>query len=72
MKKKPDRPNKQSTPKDTPATRRRRLQQRLKEMSAQNEREMSALMKSVERIKSTFRSKKPKKSNNSSERTARN
>lgn len=72
MMKKSDKPKKLSIPKDTPATRKKRLQQRLKEMSAQNEREMSALMKSVDRIKSTFRSKKSNKPNNSSERTARN
>jgi len=46
------------TPKDTPATRKKRLQQRLKEMSERNDREMSALMKSVGKIKSALRSKK--------------
>lgn len=48
-------------PKDTPATRKKRLQQRLRELNERNEREMSALMKSVERLKSAFRSKKASK-----------
>lgn len=42
--------------KDTPATRKRRLQQRLKELSDKSEQELSALMKSVEKMKSNFRS----------------
>ena len=50
------------TPKDAPAARKRRLQQRLREISERNDREMNALMRSVERIKSTFRGKKSSKS----------
>jgi hypothetical protein len=47
------------TPKDTPATRKRRLQQRLRELSDRSEQEMTSIMKSVEKLKSTFRSNKP-------------
>jgi len=54
------RQRKPDLPKDTPATRKRRLQQRLREMNDRNEKELSALMKSVERLKSTLRSKKSK------------
>jgi len=57
MKKKP----KSATPKDTPATRNKRLQQRLREINAQNDREMNALTKSIGRIRATFRSKKSSK-----------
>jgi len=46
-------------PKDTPATRKRRLQQRLHELSDRSEQEMAAIMKSIEKLKSTFRSNKP-------------
>jgi hypothetical protein len=45
-------------PRDTPATRKHRLQQRLQELDAQNEREMNALARSIERIKATFRRSK--------------
>jgi hypothetical protein len=51
-----------NTPNDTPATRKKRLQQRLREINDQNDREMSALMKSIERVKSAFHSKKIAKS----------
>lgn len=46
---------KNPTPKDTPATRKRRLQQRLKELSDKSDQELAALMKSVEKVKSVFR-----------------
>jgi hypothetical protein len=45
-------------PKDTPATRKRRLQQRLRELSDRSEQEMANIVKSVEKLKSTFRSNK--------------
>jgi len=43
-------------PKDTPATRKRRLQQRLQEISDKSEKELRAITKSLEKVKSTFRS----------------
>jgi hypothetical protein len=46
-------------PKDTPATRKRRLQLRLQELSDKSDQEFAALMKSVEKIKSAFRNDKP-------------
>ncbi|HUB93270.1 MAG TPA: hypothetical protein VMB52_02095 [Verrucomicrobiae bacterium] len=55
-------PQSRATSKDAPAARKRRLQQRLRELNEHNEREMNALMKSVERIKSAFRSKRSSKS----------
>jgi len=45
-------------PKDTPATRKRRLQQRLRELSDKSEQELSVLMKSIDKLKSGFRSNK--------------
>lgn len=42
-------------PRETPATRKRRLQQRLQELSDRSEQELAALMKSVEKVKSAFR-----------------
>jgi hypothetical protein len=48
-----------NAPKDTPATRKKRLQQRLREMNDRNDREIGALLKSIDKIKATFRSKKP-------------
>lgn len=45
-------------PRDNPATRKRRLQQRLQEISDKSEKELGALMKSLEKMKSTFRSDK--------------
>ncbi len=47
-----------SEPKDTPATRKRRLQQRLQELSDRSEREMAALAKSLDKVKKSFRTKK--------------
>jgi len=47
-------------PKDTPATRKKRLQQRLQELSTRSDQELSALMKTVEKVKSTFRNDKNK------------
>jgi predicted house-cleaning noncanonical NTP pyrophosphatase (MazG superfamily) len=47
-------------PRDTPATRKRRLQQRLQELSDKSEQELAALMKSVEKVKSAFRNDKNK------------
>lgn len=54
-------PQPRNDPKDSPAARKRRLKQRLREMNERNDREMNALMKSIERVKSTFRPKKPGK-----------
>lgn len=39
---------------DTPATRKKRLQQRLKEISDKSEQELAALMKSVEKVKTSL------------------
>ncbi len=47
-------------PKDTPATRKRRLQQRLQEISEKSEQELNTLMKSLDKMKSAFRSDKSK------------
>lgn len=49
----------QSTPVDTPATRKERLQQRLKELSDHSEQELAALMRTVEKAKSALRANKP-------------
>lgn len=48
-------------PKDTPATRKQRLQQRLQEISDKSDREIAALMTSVNKVKAAFKPK-PKKS----------
>jgi|GEM_PF-2825199 len=48
----------QNDPNDSPAARKRRLKQRLREINERNDREMSALMKSIEKVKATFRPKK--------------
>ena len=48
-----------STPFDTPATRSRRLQQRLKELSDHSDQELAALMRAVDRIKSALHTEKP-------------
>lgn len=45
-------------PRDTPATRKRRLQQRLQEISDKSEQELTTLMKSLDKVKSAFRSDK--------------
>jgi len=45
-------------PRDTPATRKQRLQQRLKELSDQSEQELAALMKSLEKVKASLKSDK--------------
>ncbi len=45
--------------KDTPSTRKRRLQARLHELSNISEQELKVLMKSVEKVKAAFSSKKP-------------
>ena len=52
--------NQKSTPEpqDNPSTRKRRLQKRLQELSDRSDREMAALMKSVERMKASLRSNK--------------
>jgi hypothetical protein len=47
-------------PKDTPATRKQRLQQRLQELSDKSDREIAALLRSVDRVKTSFRLKKKK------------
>jgi len=49
------------TPKDTPATRKQRLQQRLQEINTKGEQEIAALIKSVNKVKATFKSKTKKK-----------
>jgi hypothetical protein len=46
------------SPKDTPATRKRRLQQRLKEISEKSEQELAAIKKSVDKVKAAFKPKK--------------
>jgi hypothetical protein len=46
------------SPKDTPATRKQRLQQRLQEISIKSEQELAAIIKSVDKVKSSFRHKK--------------
>ena len=46
--------------KDTPATRKRRLQKRLDELSNKSEQELAALMRSVEKVKKTLHSDKSK------------
>ena len=42
-------------PKDTPSTRKRRLQQRLQELSDRSEQELAAILKTVEKVKANFR-----------------
>jgi len=46
------------SPKDTPATRKQRLQQRLQEISDKGEQEIAAIMKSVNKVKASFKTKK--------------
>jgi hypothetical protein len=48
------------SPKDTPATRKQRLQQRLQEISEKSEQELAALLKSVSKVKATFKPKTEK------------
>jgi hypothetical protein len=48
------------TVKDTPATRKQRLQQRLQEISDKSEQEIAALIKSVDKVKATFKPKTKK------------
>jgi len=48
-------------PKDTPATRKQRLQQRMQELSDKSDREIAALMRTVDRVKTSFSLKKKKK-----------
>jgi hypothetical protein len=48
---------KSQPPKDTPATRKMRLQQRLQEISAKSEQELAALVKSVNKVKASFKKK---------------
>jgi hypothetical protein len=45
-------------PIDTPASRKRRLQKRLQEINARSEQELANIMKSIEQIKSQFKSNK--------------
>ncbi|HSX42945.1 MAG TPA: hypothetical protein VLF59_02565 [Candidatus Saccharimonadales bacterium] len=47
-------------PQDTPATRKQRLQQRMQELSDKSDREIASLMRTVDRIKTSFRPKKKK------------
>jgi len=44
--------------KDTPATRKQRLQQRLQEISDKSDKEIAALIKSVNKVKAAFKPKK--------------
>jgi len=53
------RPKKITLAPDTPATRKRRLQQRLQEISNKSEQEMAAMMKSIEKVRANFKPKKP-------------
>jgi hypothetical protein len=53
------RKNKDELKSDHPASRKRRLQARLRELNARGEQELSAIMNSIEQAKNTFRSKKP-------------
>jgi hypothetical protein len=46
------------TAQDTPATRKRRLQQRLQEISDKSEQELVLLMKSIDKVKTAFRTEK--------------
>jgi len=46
-------------PKDTPATRKKRLAARLQEISDKSEQELRALTKSLDKVRSTFRPQKP-------------
>ncbi len=46
------------SPKDTPATRKQRLQQRLQEISDKGEREIAAIVKSVNKVKTSLKSKR--------------
>jgi hypothetical protein len=45
------------TPRDTPATRKQRLQQRLQEISDKSEQELAAIKKSVDKVKAAFKPK---------------
>jgi len=47
-------------PEDTPATRKQRLQQRLQEISDKSEKELRAISKSLEKVRTSFRPKAPK------------
>jgi hypothetical protein len=42
-------------PADTPSTRKRRLNKRLQEISARSEQELTALKKSLEKVKTAFK-----------------
>lgn len=46
------------TPRDTPATRKKRLQERLQEISDKSEQELATLMKSIEKLKGNLKSDK--------------
>jgi|GEM_PF-1949785 len=46
-------------PRDTPATRKRRLQERLQELSDKSEKELNALIQSIDKVKASLKSKKP-------------
>lgn len=54
-----------SAPDDTPATRKKRLQQRLAEISDRSEKELRAISKSLEKVRTSFRpaKTKPRKNN---------
>lgn len=45
-------------PKDTPATRKKRLQERLLEITQRSEKELAAIMQSIDKLKSSIGPKK--------------
>jgi len=47
-----------SPPHDTPATRKRRLQARLQEITEKSEQEMATLMKSLDKVRASFKAQK--------------
>lgn len=47
-------------PRDTPPTRKRRLQQRLNELTDSSEKELAALMNTINKVKTAFRNDRTK------------
>ena len=50
-----------SAPDDSPATRKKRLQQRLAEISDRSEKELRAITKSLDKVRTNFIKKNPRK-----------
>lgn len=50
-------------PRDTPATRKRRLQERLQELSDKSERELAALMQSIDKVRDNLKTKRRNRPN---------